>query len=65
MASLEFEEFREECRQRVNPLMDRGEMKEFADYVANRQYILDDYIQTFFEDMYQNFREDCGYETTE
>lgn len=59
---MELMEFREALRQRVNPSMEKSEMKEFADYVLQREDVLDDYIQMFYADMYQNFREDAGYE---
>lgn len=61
MDRMELMEFREALRQRVNPLMELSELKEFTDYVLQREKVLDDYIQMFYNDMYQNFREDGGY----
>lgn len=59
--NTELEEYRQECRQRVNPAMDRSEQKEFTDYVISRQNVLEDAIQQAYQDLYQNFREDMGY----
>ena len=55
---MELEAFREDLRQRVDPTMDRSQMKEFADYVIRRDYIKEDYYQIFINDMYDNFLED-------
>ncbi len=55
------EAFREDLRQRVDPTMDRSQMKEFADYVLRRDYIKEDYYQIFINDMYDNFLEDEVY----
>ena len=58
MDKMELEAFREDLRQRVDPTMDRSQMKEFADYVIRRDYIKEDYYQIFINDMYDNFLED-------
>lgn len=58
------ENLRHECRYRVNPYMDRSEQKEFADYVMERQHVFDDAMQEAWRNLYQNFREDMGYEST-
>ena len=58
MDKMELEAFREDLRQRVDPTMDRSQMKEFADYVLRRDYIREDYYQIFINDMYDNFLED-------
>lgn len=58
------EYLRQECRYRVNPSMDRSEQKEFADYVMERQHVFDDAMQEAWRNLYQNFREDMGYEST-
>ena len=57
------ENLRQECRYRVNPYMERSEQKEFADYVMDRQHVFDDYMQQAWLDLYQNFREDAGYDS--
>ena len=59
------EHLRQECRYRVNPYMERSEQKEFADYVMERQHVFDDAVQEAWRDLYQNFREDMGYEEAE
>ena len=51
MDKMQLETFREDLRQRVDPNMDRSELKEFADYVEN-------YYQKFIRDMYDNYLED-------
>jgi len=61
MDKMELEAFREDLRQRVDPTMDRSQMKEFADYVLRRDYIKEDYYQIFINDMYDNFLEDEVY----
>jgi len=58
------EHLRQECRYRVNPYMERSEQKEFADYVMERQHVFDDAMQEAWRNLYQNFREDMGYEST-
>jgi hypothetical protein len=58
----ELEILRQLCRYRVNPYMERSEQKEFADYVMERQHVFDDYIQQAWRDLYENFRQDAGYE---
>lgn len=62
MHKLALESLRQECRYRVNINMERSEQKEFADYVMERQHVFDDYIQQAWRDLYENFREDAGYE---
>lgn len=62
MHKLALESLRQECRYRVNINMERPEQKEFADYVMERQHVFDDYIQQAWRDLYENFREDAGYE---
>lgn len=49
-------QIREQVRQRTNLTMDKHELKEFTDYCLNRQDVLDDYIDQFFSDMYENYR---------
>lgn len=61
MNYIELESLRQECRYRVNPAMDRSELKEFTDYVVDRHNVLEDAIQQAYLDLYQNFREDMGY----
>ena len=56
------ENLRQECKYRVNPYMDRSQQKEFAQYVMDRQHVFDDYMQQAWRDLYQNFREDAGYD---
>jgi hypothetical protein len=56
------ENLRQECRYRVNPYMERSEQKEFAQYVMDRQHVFDDAMQQAWRDLYENFREDMGYE---
>lgn len=56
------EHLRQECRYRVNPYMERSEQKEFAQYVMDRQHVFDDAMQQAWRDLYQNFREDAGYD---
>tara|TARA_Y100000114_G_C11746014_1_gene321607 strand:+ start:1643 stop:1867 length:225 start_codon:yes stop_codon:yes gene_type:complete len=58
MDKMQLEAFREDLRQRVDPSMDRSELKEFADYVLERDYIREDYYQMFIRDMYDNYLED-------
>tara|TARA_R100001510_G_scaffold1214_1_gene955 strand:- start:558 stop:743 length:186 start_codon:yes stop_codon:yes gene_type:complete len=58
----ELENLRQECRDRVNPYMERAEQKEFADYVMERQHVFEDYMQQAWRDLYENFRQDAGYE---
>lgn len=58
----ELEHLRQECRYRVNPYMERSEQKEFAQYVMDRQHVFDDAMQQAWRDLYQNFREDAGYD---
>lgn len=60
MDRMEFLQFSNELRQRVNIAMDKAELKEFTYYVLEREKVLDDYIQMFYDDMYTNFREDTG-----
>ena len=62
MNHIELENLRQECRYRVNPAMDRSELKAFTDYVVDRQNVLADAIQQAYLDLYQNFREDRGYD---
>jgi len=62
MNYIELENLRQECRYRVNPEMDRSELKEFTDYVVDRHNVLTDAIQQAYLDLYQNFREDMGYD---
>jgi hypothetical protein len=67
MSLYELEQFREELRQTVDPSMDRGILKEFADYVVENNYIVENYVrlniplQDCYEDLYQNFKEDESY----
>jgi len=56
------ENLRQECRYRVNPYMERSEQKEFAQYVMDRQHVFDDAMQQAWRDLYENFKEDMGYE---
>jgi len=42
--------------------MERSEQKEFAQYVMDRQHVFDDYMQQAWRDLYENFREDAGYD---
>ena len=42
--------------------MERSEQKEFADYVMERQHVFEDYMQQAWRDLYENFRQDAGYE---
>jgi hypothetical protein len=64
MRLYELENFREQLRQTVDPSMERGVLKDFADYVLDRNYIVDDYVrlkiplQYCYEDLYENFKED-------
>ena len=67
----ELENLRQECGQWVNPTaelyalhrgMSYSAQKEFADYVVKRQYVFDDYMQQAWRDLYENFRQDAGYE---
>ena len=58
----ELEHLRQECRYRVNPYMERSEQKEFAQYVMDRQHVFDDAMQQAWRALYQNFREDAGYD---
>ena len=59
MDKMKLEAFREDLRQRVDPSMDRSELKEFADYVLKREdYYREDYYQMFIRDMYDNYLED-------
>jgi dephospho-CoA kinase len=58
MDKMQLEAFREDLRQRVDHNMDRSELKEFADYVLERDYIREDYYQMFIRDMYDNYLED-------
>ena len=55
---MAIERLRQECRRRVNLMMERSEQKEFADYVMARQYYFDEYIQRAWMDLYDNFRQD-------
>ena len=55
---MELEAFREDLRQRVDPTMDRSQMKEFADYVLNNDQVREDYYQIFINDMYDGFLEE-------
>lgn len=55
---MPLERLRQECRFRVNISMDRREQKDFADYVMERQYVFDEYMQQAWMDLYQNFLED-------
>jgi len=56
------ENLRQECKYRVNPYRERSEQKEFAQYVMDRQHVFDDAMQQAWRDLYQNFREDAGYD---
>ena len=65
MNKMQLEAFREDLRQRVDPSMDRSELKEFADYVL--KHVLwcprpnkarEDYYQMFMRNMYDNYLED-------
>ncbi len=62
MRLYELENFRENLRQTVDPSMSRDVLKDFADYVLDRNYIVDDYIrleiplQYCYEDLYDIFR---------
>ena len=58
MNKMQLEAFREDLRQRVDPSMDRSELKEFADYVLLRDHILEDNYQMLILDMYDNYLED-------
>lgn len=62
MNKVALENLRQECRYRVNPAMERSELKEFTDYVVDRHNVLEDAIQQAYRDLYQNFREDRGYD---
>ena len=58
MDKMQLEAFREDLRQRVDPSMDRSELKEFADYVLKNDNAREDYYQMFIRDMYDNYLED-------
>ena len=58
MDKIQLEAFREDLRQRVDPSMDRSELKEFADYVLKNDNAREDYYQMFIRDMYDNYLED-------
>jgi|TARA_R100000482_G_scaffold121227_1_gene67195 hypothetical protein len=67
----ELENLRQECGHRVNSTaelyaMHRGmsysAQKEFSDYVMERQHVFADYMQQAWRDLYENFRQDAGYE---
>ena len=62
-ATVALEHLRQEAKYRVNPYMERSEQKEFAQYVMDRQHVFDDYMQQAWVDLYQNFREDAGYDS--
>ena len=54
----ELEMLRDTLRQAVNPSMDRREQKDFTDYVMEREYVVQDYVNQAYQDLYQNFLED-------
>lgn len=54
----ELEMLRDTLRQAVNPSMDRREQKDFTDYVMAREYVVQDYVNQAYHDLYQNFLQD-------
>ena len=58
MDMIQLENFREALRLYVNVGMERSELKEFADYVVQREHVVDEYLRQCYQDLYQNFREE-------
>ena len=54
----ELEMLRDTLRQAVNPSMDRREQKDFTDYVMAREFVVQDYVNQAYHDLYQNFLQD-------
>jgi hypothetical protein len=55
---MDMENFREALRLYVNVGMERSELKEFADYVLQREPVVHEYLRQCYQDLYQNFHED-------
>lgn len=54
----DLEMLRDALRQTVNPTMDRREQKDFTDYVMEREFVVSDYVDQAYRDLYQNFLQD-------
>ena len=54
----DLEMLRDALRQTVNPTMDRREQKDFTDYVMEREFVVSDYIDQAYRDLYENFLQD-------
>jgi len=54
----DLEMLRDALRQTVNPTMDRREQKDFTDYVMEREFVVSDYVNQAYHDLYQNFLQD-------
>jgi len=54
----DLEMLRDALRQTVNPTMDRREQKDFTDYVMEREFVVSDYVDQAYRDLYENFLQD-------